>query len=300
MLAPTRLLLALRAAAFVALALAAGRTGAQEPGFGGAAPDVPDVPDVPGEPGGDPLGSLGEDVCVIQGDDGVWRACSEVLAEKSAGATDLVPEDPETRALRERMKAADEAARAPPPPPRKTKLEVELEKGRLDPTMPLLAVRVDVARAEQRIEELEARGQGGREKAEAEAALARAKLILDDVERIALHRMDICAQRRGNKPLFKGYRMTAGGAVLATVPEMLAQLPVIDPAGCERILLVDREAVERVKRVHELRRVLKTRTFGYHQVAERKALEKELKDLEAVLARDAVAALAAPGVRDPY
>jgi hypothetical protein len=77
-------------------------------------------------------------------------------------------------------------------------------------------------------------------------------------------------------------------------------LPIVDPAGCERILLIDADVVARVKRREELMRTLATKTFGYHEVAQRRALEKELGDIEKQLAKEAIPALSAPGVRDPY
>ena len=112
--------------------------------------------------------------------------------------------------------------------------------------------------------------------------------------------MDVCSQRRGNKPIVKNFRMTAGGPVLLTASDMMSQLPVVDPEGCERIYLIEAEVVARVKRREELLRTLATTSFGYHEVAQRRALEKELTDIEKELAREALPALSAPGVRDPY
>ena len=280
--------------------------GAGDEGFGGA-PDEARAPDEAGERA--PDATLADDVCTIKGDDGVWRACSDVLAAKQQSqrsVTDeaLVDMSPEAQALRERMKAVDAAAAAERagvgPAVPKTKLEEDLEKAHLDPTMPLLSVRVDVERARDVVKALEKKGTGGKAKDEAEVRVAEAELILDAVERIAIHRMDVCAQRRGNKPVVKNFRMTAAGPVMLSTPEMIARLPVIDPYGCERITLIDAELVTRVKRLQEVRRVLATTSFGYHDVAKRKALEKEQKELETALGKDAIPALSAPGVKDPY
>lgn len=263
--------------------------------FGGATSTAPSMASSP---------ALDEDVCTIKGDDGVWRSCADALALKNvkAAPTDeaLVDMSPEAKALRAKMQAADAAAKAPPPPPPKTQLEKELEKARLDPTLPLLALRIDVARVQEEIARLEKAGTGGRAKEEAELRLVEVTRTLDAVERIAIHRMDVCSQRRGNKPIVKNFRMTAGGPVLLTASDMMAQLPIVDPEGCERIFLVDAEVVARVKRREELTRTLATKTFGYHEVAQRKALEKELSDIDKALAREAIPALSAPGVRDPY
>lgn len=272
--------------------LAAARASAQDEGFGGApGPDSP---------------ALEEDVCTIKGDDGVWRACSDVLAAKekaradASGAAEPATDDsPAVQALRERMKAADEAARAPPPVP-KTQLEIDLVKAHLDPTMPLLALRVELERARDVVRRLEKQGTGGKAKDEAEVRVAEAELIVDAVERIAIHRMDVCSQRRGNKPTVKNFRMTAAGAVMLSTPEMIARLPLIDPAGCERVILIDEVIVARVKRLQEVRRILATTNFGYHDVAQRKALEKEQEKLASELGKDAIPALSAPGVKDPY
>ncbi len=283
----------------LALALLA-LVAADDPGFGGAQTD--DAAEAPAEALPDDGG------CVIKGDDGVWRSCDEALALKAAAKEAKAPADagplrdmsPEAQALRARMKAAEEAAQAPPPPP-KTKLEIALDKAHLDPaTMPLLALRVELARAQEGLDALVDKGAGGDAREAAEKKLASITAIDDDVERIALHRMDVCAQRRGNKPLVKNYRMTAGGPVLLTVAEMMARLPLVDPAGCERIILIDDKVVERVKRVHALREELATRDFGWTEIDERKALERELAALEAELAKDATPALSAPGVKDPY
>lgn len=248
--------------------------------------------------------ALHEDVCTIKGEDGVWRSCADALALKNAKAAPndeaLVDMSPEAKALRAKMQAADAAAKAPPPPPPKTQLERDLEKARLDATLPLLALRIDVARVQEEIARLEKAGTGGSEKEAAALRLVEVTRTLDAVERIAIHRMDVCSQRRGNKPIVKNFRMTAGGPVLLTASDMMAQLPIVDPEGCERIFLIDAEIVARVKRREQLTRTLATKTFGYHEVAQRKALEKELADIEKVLAKEAIPALSAPGVRDPY
>lgn len=245
-----------------------------------------------------------DDVCTIKSDDGVWRSCADALALKKGAAapTDevLVDMSPEAKALRVRMQAADAAAKAATTAAPKTQLERDLEKAQLDPTLPLLALRIAVARVQEDIARLEKAGTGGREKEEAALRLIEVTRTLDAVERIAIHRMDVCSQRRGNKPIVKNFRMTAGGPVLLTASDMMKQLPVVDPEGCERIYLIDAEVVARVKRREELMRTLARTSFGYHEVAQRRALEKELADVEKELAREALPALSAPGVRDPY
>ena len=269
----------------VLLVLTAAFAPADEDAFGGAPPRSD---------------ALADDVCTIKGDDGVWRACSDVLAAKAVKPTESEPlqdQSPEAQALRERMKAADEVVPLAVP---KTQLEIDLEKAHLDPTMPLLAIRVELERAKDVVKRLEKQGTGGKAKDEAQVKVAEAEVILDAVERIAIHRMDVCSQRRGNKPVVKNFRMTAAGAVMLSTPEMIARLPVVDPYGCERIILIDAALVTRVKRLQEIRRILATTSFGYHDVGKRKALEKEQKALETELGKDAIPALSAPGVKDPY
>lgn len=254
----------------------------REPGFGGASEGAAETD---GE----------ESVCMVQGEDGAWHPCSDFLRPPapSEGA------ETQARAPREREQTVEEA-NPPPLPAAKTRLELEIEKAQLDPSVPLLALRIEVARAEERLALLESRGQGGPERKEAEDALESARGVLDDVEKIALHRMDTCAQRRGNKPIFKSWRMTAGGPVVLSAPELMAQLPLVDPAGCERIGLIDDKVVARVRRARELRRILETKSFGYHQVGERRALEEELQQLDLKLKEESLPALHSPGVRDPY
>lgn len=224
-------------------------------------------------------------VCVVQTDDGRWRPCSDILGGSTAGAAP--EEDAETRALRDRMRALDSAApQAEMDPP--TRLEEELARGGLDASLPLLALRVEVARAEQRVALLEGRGRAGRERELAEESLGAVRALLDDVERIALNRMGMCAARRGNQRFPKSYRMTPGGPVQLTPAELMAALALTDPEGCGRIFLVDAATVERVRRMHHLRHTLTVRQFGYRDVAERRALERELVTLERELGREMV------------
>ena len=263
--------------------------GQNDDGFGGAPLEHPEH------------AVLDDGACTIKGDDGTWRACSDVLASKRPPPESeaSVDDSPQAKALRERMKAADEAARAPAPVPM-TKLELDLQKAHLDPTLPLLALRVEFERAKDVVKRLEKQGTGGKSKDEAEVRVAEVELILDAVERIALHRMDVCAQRRGNKPIVKNYRMTAAGPVMLSTPEMMDRLPIIDPPGCERVILIDAPLVTRVKRLQEVRHILATSSFGYHDVGKRKELEREQKALATELGKDAIPALSAPGVKDPY
>lgn len=268
--------------------------------FGGASQPAAAAAPAPAE-------ALAEDVCTIKGDDGIWRPCSEVLAAKKKAEEPAPPEDvdPETKALRARMKAADAAAAAAAANAGsvapKTQLEIDIEKAHLDVNAhPLLQVRVEAARARDEVKRLESAGTGGAAKERAEERLAQATRILDAVERIALHRMDVCTQRRGNKPIVKNFKMTPAGPVMLTTAEMMRQLPLVDPAGCERLLVIDEKVVQRVKRREELTHTLATTNFGYHDIGNRKALEKELAEIEKELAKEAIPAMSAPGVRDPY
>jgi hypothetical protein len=275
------------AAAVVALAAL---TAGDDPGFGGGGTEEAAAP--------------ADDVCTVKGDDGVWRSCEDAIAlkqkAKAAPEEPVVDMSPAAVALRKQAAEAEAAARAAEAAAArpKTKLEQELEKARIDMSLPLLQVRIAVARAQQDIDDLEKKGVGGDRKEAAVAALAEAQSVDDDVERIALHRMDVCLQRRGKKSIIKNYRMTAAGPVLLTVGEMMRLLPIVDPVGCERVYAVDKDVVARVVRVHELKKILAATDFGYARVDERKKLEKELADVEALLAKDATPALSAPGVRD--
>ena len=164
------------------------------------------------------------------------------------------------------------------PTPTTTPLEQELQAAGLDPgRYPLLQLRVDVARLERDLKDLEGRGLTAAR--DIEPKLEAARLLLDDAEAVALGRMQKCMQRQGVKSQVKNYRMTPGGPVLLTTQEILAQTNRVDPAGCARIDLIDQPLVDRLKRAHELQHRLETEDFPYHRVAERKALEDELQAL---------------------
>lgn len=251
--------------------------------------------------GGTPAEAPVDDgVCVLKDDDGVWRSCDDALARKAkTPAAEEAPADqsPAAVALRKRMREAEAAELADAGPPPKTKLEIDYEKAHLDPTIPLLAVRIDVAKKKAVVDAMEKDGRGGPAREEAEAALAEAQSMDDDIERIALHRLDVCLVRHGKKTQVKNYRMTAAGPVMLTTTEMMRQLPMIDPAGCERVNIVDDKVVARVKRQHELKHILATTEFDYYRLDEEKKLREELKQVDTELAADTVAALSAPGVR---
>ncbi len=184
-------------------------------------------------------------------------------------------------------------------PPKKTAIELELERAKIDPARyPLIQLRVDVARAEMAVKEFE--GRGLTQARDAEEHLAEAKGLLVDVERIAMHRMQVCLARQGIKSEVKNFRMTPGGAVRLTNQEMLAQASAIDPPSCARTDLIDQALVDRVRRAQELEHTLETVNFPYHRVAERRALEVELKKLKAELAKEDLPVITAVGAKDPF
>lgn len=184
-------------------------------------------------------------------------------------------------------------------PPKKTKIELELERANIDPARyPLIQLRVDVARAEMAVKDFE--GRGLTQARGAEERLAEAKGLLVDVERIAMHRMQVCLARQGIKSEVKNFRMTPGGAVRLTNQEMLSQASAIDPPSCARVDLIDQALVDRVRRAHELEHTLETVNFPYHRVAERRALEAELKTIKAELAKEDLPVITAVGAKDPF
>lgn len=184
-------------------------------------------------------------------------------------------------------------------PPKKSKLELELEKARIDPAgFPLVQLRVDVARLELQLQENEERGLTAARGTEQKLAEARA--LLADAERIALHRMAVCAARIGKGSSVKNFRMTAGGPVRLTTREVLAQTSALDPDGCARIELLDQAVVDRLRRAHDIQITLSTVSFPYHRIAERRALEDELAALRKLLAREDLPVLTVAGAKDPY
>jgi hypothetical protein len=184
-----------------------------------------------------------------------------------------------------------------PATPQQTKLEQDLARAHIDPAHhPLVALRVDVARLEAALEEAERHGLlAARDTA---TRLGEARALLADVERIALHRMSVCAMRAGQAPSTRNYRMTPGGPVRLSTRELLAQTSSLDPSGCARIDLIDAAVVARVRRARELRAQLATRTFAFHELDQRGALVVELKSLERELAKEDLPVLSAPGARD--
>ncbi len=184
-----------------------------------------------------------------------------------------------------------------PLPPKKTKLEEELERARLDPArFPLIQLRVDVARLDAQRIDLENQGRTAAQ--DVRKQLEAAQAVLVDVERIALHRMQVCANRNGSATQARNFRMTAAGPVRLSTNELLAQAGSVDPDGCARIELVDAAVVTRVKRAHELRQVLATREFPFHKLDDKRALEREQKALLAELAKEDLPVISLVGGRD--
>lgn len=222
--------------------------------------------------------------CLAADDPGFGGAPAPPSADFRASADAPVDEDPEQAGLRARLEAALKATPGESAEAKKkrSKLEEEVEKAKLDPTLPLLAFRIEVARAELEVEELTSTLQRPEVVRAAEERVAALKQVSDLAERIALARLLKCMRAIGMEVTIKNYRMTPGGPVMLSTTEMVDQLPLGDPPGCERIILVDAETMARVRRLFALRTELKARSFGYHEVAARKALEKE----EAALAKD--------------
>ncbi len=180
-----------------------------------------------------------------------------------------------------------------------TSLELELNRAGLDPNRhPLLALRVEVARARRAFED--GRQHGLYSLRDEEAAWRAAEAILLDVERIALHRMNTCLTRQGKNVVVKNYRMTAAGPVALSTQELLAHASPVDPDGCSRLSLIDDAVVRRVRRAHEIARELTERRFGFHEMAERRALEAEQATLRKELAREDLPILSLPGGMDPH
>jgi hypothetical protein len=240
-------------------------------GFGGAATATEDVADDRDDP---EVGDGAGDAPAVRPGDFVTGAGSRTLA--------AFPEP----------KEADVA-------PTKTPLELELERARLDPAQhPLLALRVEVARARQAFEM--GRRNGLYSLKDEEATLREVEAILVDVERIALHRMNVCMTRQGKTVVVKNFRMTPAGPIRLSTQELLAQASPVDPDGCGRIFLVDDGLVQRVRRAHALQRELSTRRFGFHDMAERRALEAEQAAIQNELAKEDLPIISLPGALDPH
>jgi hypothetical protein len=185
------------------------------------------------------------------------------------------------------------------PPAKLTAYEEELARVHLDPAQyPLLQMRVEYARAQQELADMEERGMGLTERDVIEAKVALVKVVLDDVERIAMHRLNVCATRAGKKTTIRNYRMTAGGPMPMTTDEIMRQATVPDPDGCERIALIDVDTVTRVKHFRALEHEVNTRNFTFYEQDAKHKLEDELEEVRAELSKDASMAVMLPGARD--
>ncbi len=278
------LVVAVVAVVSVVGALAARATGADEPGFGGGPPvDDPAADDAAADvvtgdgASGAPTGA---------GDAMAGDAAEDGRSSDVARATATLPT----------WAGVDDGGSAPRSPTR-TKLEDELARAHLDPARhPLLQLRVDVARLHDELAAAEARGLTSARGVEERHAAAAA--LLADVERIALHRLQRCVVRTGQPvAAVKNHRMTAGGAVALSTSELLGQASVLDPPGCARIDLIDQAVVDRVRRARAVRIELRDRTFPFHRLDERRALEAEGKALAKQLADDGLAVVLIPGER---
>lgn len=252
---------------------------ADEPGFGGAADSAANdaAVDVDEPAIDDGSGTASQDLSA----ETPLPARSEFVGAAGGRTLAVFPED------------------TPPPPPFKTPLEIELEKARLDPAQhPLLQLRVDVARARAELATIQQKGLFGAR--EQEATVADLVALLADVERIAMHRMNVCMTRQGKASVVKNFRMTPAGPVHLSTAELLAQTNAVDPDGCGRIHLIDQALVTRVKRAHEVKTILETTKFSFHEMAQRRALEGELKLLEKELAKEDLPIMTMPGAADPY
>lgn len=192
-----------------------------------------------------------------------------------------------------------ESAVQEPAPVKKTTLEIELENAHIDPAKhPLVQLRVDVARLLVFLDDKESHGLSAAR--DVEEQLAQARALLADAERIGMHRMMVCVARTGGSTRMKNVRMTAAGPVRLSTAEVMAQTSAIDPDGCSRIDLVDQALVDRLRRAHDVKNTLMTVSFPYARIAERWALETELKKLEKELALEDLPVLSVPGLKDPY
>jgi hypothetical protein len=177
-----------------------------------------------------------------------------------------------------------------------TPLERELQTAGIDAShYPLARERVVVARLAQELEHAESRGLAAARDIEARWLDARAQLAC--VETIALFRMHKCAARTGAGKRIAAYRMTPGGPVALSSTELLAQAQALDPPGCARIDLIDDDVIERVKRARFLKSSLPRRTFAFHELDQRRALEHELSQLRKVLAAEGLDQLLVEGDR---
>jgi hypothetical protein len=238
---------------------------AADDGFGGAPSASAGAPAPAGE-------------CVIRTDDGRWVPCAEAVAEKE-----------HERAAQQEARVAESAvAEAPPlppppeePPPRKvSEAETTLLKAGVDVKLPIIALRIRIAEIEEEIELLTQRGYGVGRRTDLEAELATLKVISADVEYLALGRMLACMRKFGMDKPIKRIEMTPAGPVYLGIRELVAQLPAADPYPCGRIFLVEQADIDKVRHAHDVCRLVKKNPFGYRQLDDRRAAEKELADLE--------------------
>jgi hypothetical protein len=109
--------------------------------------------------------------------------------------------------------------------------------------------------------------------------------------------MQRCAKRTGQETSVRQYRMTAGGPVVLSPSELVAQANALDPVGCARIDLVDASLIDRVRRARELKETLPTMQFAFHELERRRALEDELRSLLKALGAEGLERIVVAGER---
>jgi hypothetical protein len=234
--------------------------------------------------------------CMMPDDNGVWRPCEDVLAEREPPPpTEVAPAEPdEPRGgrvdppLHAEPKAKKPSARrgySAAFPPTDAPPDEDAKRAAI------VGLRAEVAAlAQQREDASKHRGDPARaaelDKLDRDVRVGRA--TLEYVEQLGWRLVRDCIFHN-HKDLIdayapaKPYRMTPAGPIKLR-PDEMRQLPSADPPGCERTTLVTDEMVAKARRLQEIVDTLENKRFDWRErnVKKQLAAEREqlLRDLD--------------------
>lgn len=271
---------AVRPLALSLLVVVAGPALGQGEGFGGAS--------AAGE----------EPVCLVQGPEGRWQPCDDLLVPSEAPEPDApvieAPPRGEARIdapLHEASGRAKEIDRTYGAFGRTLKKAREETRERF----PLVDLRARVEELEEEVKVLQDHPVRYRDAPAKKAEHAFFTEVLKHVESLGFQRVRACIANE--KPEWAEsftppsmYRMTPGGPVY--VPEEdRREMPLADAPGCERVRLVDDELIANVTALHEVEQRLAKGGLGFHERDEKKALQLEVERLKEELGEGKAAPL---------
>jgi hypothetical protein len=268
------------------LALMLTTTLAAQEGFGGRS-DAPALSAFQGD----------EAPCRVQLDDGRWVTCADILSESAAPASRSAPAPKDFAA----GKAQTERPPLEVPDPPQVRVEsvepdfeAELDAQRFhydkgpwgsalkraskERELSLLgSLRRQVSVLERKEawyrNEVEARRRAAAEHEVVRQELLAATTLLTDVEVLGLRLRQACADRLGDPEALPPERMPVGMRLTLAQPLIKSLLLTPDPKECDREVLVTEAVIARARELQLIEQRLKTETFGYFKIDERRRLE---------------------------